>query len=219
MEELVAEDKLAAGEVVLGEPTNSLRIYRAKSYRNWKREASEMAELVKGFSPGTPLGDSIGQHGELMFDAAFAYAGFTIAAKNVSDWNGRKWVGSGHDLDRIYLRDGIAFGAEIKNTLKYIPQHEFDIKLDMCRDLRLVPLFITRFSPKPYNWRVIQRGGYAMLFKTQLTRLVLPTSLTGSLVCLAYLLTVLAPFRTGIFIGCWVGMGKSSDGRLLLIWE
>jgi len=38
-------------------------------------------------------------------------------ARKVRTWNKKKWEKSGHDLDFVLERDGIAYGCEIKNTL------------------------------------------------------------------------------------------------------
>jgi hypothetical protein len=71
------------------------------------------------------------------------------------------------NLDRIFERDGIAYGAEIKNTLMYIPPDELAVKLDMCDFLGLTPLFIVRMAPKSYIEQVRRRGGYTMIFEWQ----------------------------------------------------
>ncbi len=94
--------------------------------------------------------------------------GFVPRGRDVNAWNNRVWERSGHDLDRVFERDGVAYGAEIKNTLPYIDREELDIKLEMCAWLGLRPLFIMRASPKSYNYQIIRRGGYVMIFGAQL---------------------------------------------------
>ena len=42
------------------------------------------------------------------------------------------------------------------------------MKLKVCEFLGIKPLFIMRHSPKTYNWEIIQRDGYAMIFETQI---------------------------------------------------
>ena len=151
-EELVAERRLLVESVPLAASV-PLRVYRRPSNRNWRRKAGALARMVTEFSPGTALGSSLGQHGELMFDSGLARFGFLPIAKKVREWNGRQWTASGHDLDRVYRRDGIEYGAEIKNTLKYVPRAEFGAKLEMCRFLGLRPLFITRCGFRKF-WRI-----------------------------------------------------------------
>ena len=59
---------------------------------------------------------ALGHHGEMMFDAALPTEGFLPKAKKVRAYAGREWLLTPHDLDRVYERDGIAYGAEIKKT-------------------------------------------------------------------------------------------------------
>ena len=44
---------------------------------------------------------------------------FMPMASKVKEYNGKKWVKTGHDLDFVFKRDGIDYGCEIKNTLGY----------------------------------------------------------------------------------------------------
>lgn len=63
----------------------------------------------------------------------------------------------------------MAYGIEIKNQLAYIESEEFELKLRMCRHLRLVPLFIVRWMPKDWIYRVHREfAGFCLLFKWQL---------------------------------------------------
>jgi len=41
-------------------------------------------------------------------------------AKDVNKWNGREWAATQHNLDRVVVKDSIAYGVEIKNTQNYI---------------------------------------------------------------------------------------------------
>ena len=82
-----------------------------------------------------------------MFDAALPTAGFLPCGRAVRAFNGKEWVGSRHDLDRVFSRGGRFYGVEIKNTLPYIQKEEMEIKLKMCAHLGLVPVFIVRMAP------------------------------------------------------------------------
>jgi hypothetical protein len=86
----------------------------------------------------------------------------------VKAWGGRTWGLTDHDLDRVFERDGVAYGAEIKNTLDYIEQSELAVKIRMCEALRLRPLFIVRTAPKSYIEQVRLAGGFTLVFKYQL---------------------------------------------------
>lgn len=67
----------------------------------------------------------------------------------------------------MFTRDGIAYGAEIKNRLGYIPQDEFLAKLEMCGELKLRPLFVARMMPKTYIQEVNRAGGFSLIMKRQ----------------------------------------------------
>jgi len=104
----------------------------------------------------------------MMFDAAMATGGFLPTAKNVRSFRGKTWTQTEHNLDRIFERDGTAYGAEIKNTLPYIPQSELAVKTTICQYLGLTPLFICRFAPKSYIEATRTQGGFTLIFKYQL---------------------------------------------------
>jgi hypothetical protein len=144
-----------------------IKVYRWPETRYWQRRASALARMVRSFAEG-PLVAALGHHGELMVDQAFCRAGFTIAAENVNAVGGRLWTATQHDLDRVYTKEGVLFGAEIKNTLKYIPRDEFEVKLAMCRAFDVVPLFVVRMLPKEYIFRVAREGGFCLVLRWQM---------------------------------------------------
>jgi hypothetical protein len=136
--------------------------------RYWKRKAKHIGELVLKYSDPNFM-SAVGIHGEAMFDAALPRAGYLpVGPNNPNEYNGRKWTETPHRLDRIFARDGVAYGIEIKNTLDYIPKKELDVKLNMCRHLGLKPLFIMRMAPKSYIDKIRKAGGFSLIFKYQL---------------------------------------------------
>lgn len=147
--------------------TGTITIYRAKTHRYWRRQARELISLVSQFSHGS-FTRALGRHGELMFDAALPIEGFQPTGRGVRAYGGREWTETHHDLDRVFERDGVAYGVEIKNTLSYIEREELEIKVRMCKHLGLRPLFIVRMAPKNYINDVWERGGYTLVFKYQL---------------------------------------------------
>lgn len=52
-----------------------------------------------------------------------------------------------------------------------IEKDELDIKIEMCRFFNVKPLVIMRYSPKSYNHLLYIKGGFALLFKTQIYEL------------------------------------------------
>jgi hypothetical protein len=61
--------------------------------------------------------------------------------KKVKKYNDKKWKKTGHDLDFVFMRDGVTYGCEIKNTLGYIDKEELEVKLEMCAYFGIKPLF------------------------------------------------------------------------------
>ena len=150
-------------------PNTQLRFYFNRRFRYWKRKAEEVRRLVLSFS-NQAFTRSLGVQGELLADAGLPRVGFQPMADSVRTWEGRAWLDTNHDLDRVFHRDGINYGTEIKNRLGYIPQNEFAVKLRMCQALNLVPLFIARMMPRTYIEQVRQAGGFSLIMKYQFIR-------------------------------------------------
>lgn len=149
---------------IAGKPVN---FYANKKYRYWEREhKAKVALLQRVFDPD--FSQAVGRHGELMFDAALGRAGFRAEATNTKTWQSKTWGLTNHNLDRIYTRDGLAYGAEIKNTQNYISRSELRTKLQLAQHIGVIPLFIMRFAPKSYVHEIIQAGGFALLFEEQM---------------------------------------------------
>ena len=81
---------------------------------------------------------------------------------------GKTWEESEHDLDFIFERDPAVYGIEVKNTLGYMQYKEFGIKIRLCRQLGVRPVFVVRMMPKTWIKELIDSGGYAMVLKYQL---------------------------------------------------
>jgi hypothetical protein len=103
-----------------------------------------------------------------MFDAALPTIGFMPKARDVRQYQGRISTRTGRNLDRVFEKDGLIYGTEIKNKLEYIERDELKDKLGICHDLALIPLFIMRMAPKSYLEEVRKLGGFTLIFKYQL---------------------------------------------------
>jgi hypothetical protein len=168
--ELVQQGIIAAETLPLpgaGTTTGNIVFYRSATYRYWKRDADEIVKLVSRYSE-SPFTYALGAHGETMFDAALPTVGFLPTGWKVRSHGSAEWTETKHDLDRVFERDGIAYGLEIKNTLGYIEKDELETKVKMCRHLGLRPLFIVRMAPKSYVNFVAEEGGFTLIFKYQL---------------------------------------------------
>ena len=146
----------------------SVNFYAHPKYRYWKREQKQLQTLLERiFDP--EFTHAIGRHAEMMFDSALSRHGFMIMDKDAKSWEGTTWTKTNHNLDRVVVRDGIAYGIEIKNTQNYIQRPELDLKLDLCKHLGLVPLFIMRYAPKSYIHRIAAMyRGFGLLYDEQI---------------------------------------------------
>lgn len=149
------------------EGATRVRFYWSRRNRYWKRRAQDARKLILEYSePSFCRG--LGHHAETMFTAAFATEGFMPIGENVRSYKGARWVETAHELDRVFERDGVAYGTEIKNSLDYISHEELQIKVGMCKRFGIKPLFIMRMAPKSYIEEVRRAGGYSLIFEWQL---------------------------------------------------
>jgi hypothetical protein len=146
---------------------SELKLLWHRSHRYYKRDASRLVELVNEY--GSPnMCASIGLHGEQMILGGFARARFLMVDHNARKYGDREWTRTAHNLDFIFEREGRAYGIEVKNTLSYMEEEEFRIKMDMCDYLGISPVFAVRMLPRSWIHQLIKRGGYAMILKYQL---------------------------------------------------
>jgi hypothetical protein len=137
------------------------------SFRYYKREAAKLVKLVEEYSHPNIAG-AIGLHGESMVLEGFARHEFVMKGRNTQSYGCKDWTKSGHNLDFIFVRDDIAYGVEVKNTLGYMEQEELRTKIEMCRWLDIRPVFVARMLPRTWINEVIQSGGFALILKYQL---------------------------------------------------
>ncbi len=166
LHELDDEGKIASELVQLAGEVQ-IRFYRRKSHRNWRRQSREILRLVRTFS-NEDFARGLGHQGEQMFDAALPRVGFVPVGRNVRTFNGKEWAETGHDLDRVFSRDGVNFGVEIKNRLSYMDFADIEVKIRMCKFFGIVPLFIVRMFPKSYFDHIYRAGGVSLIFEHQL---------------------------------------------------
>ena len=167
--ELAAEGQIRSTTLPLAVEggAEEIRFYWSPKLRYWRRQALRIRALIQEFAEPT-LARAFGLQAEVLFDAAFARAGILPIAQDVRAYAGKEWTKTGHDLDRLYQRDGVVYGAEIKNTLGYIEREELAVKLEMCGALGVRPLFIMRMTAKSYFEQIRGAGGFTLLFGWQL---------------------------------------------------
>jgi hypothetical protein len=146
---------------------SSIKLVWHRRHRYYRRDAQRVVELVEAY--GSPrMCEAIGLNGENMVLGGFARKEFVMRGQHTRTFRGAEWTATQHNLDFIFERDGRAYGIEVKNTLSYMPQEEFQTKIGLCRHLGLVPVFAARMLPKSWIGELIDAGGYAMIMKYQL---------------------------------------------------
>lgn len=145
----------------------SIKLVWHRSYRFYKRSATRLVHLVEEYSDPI-VGAALGLHGETMVLEAFARNQFLMRGRHSREYNGKIWNVSEHDLDFIFERDGVAYGIEVKNTLGYMDNREFLIKMKLCQSLGIHPVFVVRMIPKSWIYVLIMAGGFALILGYQL---------------------------------------------------
>lgn len=164
--ELIEEGDLGKEKVDLLKDT-SVKFVFDKKLRYYKLLVRKSIEVIRQYS-NYEIAIACGRQAEVLFFNALLGRGFLAKGQNTREHNGEKWTQTDHDLDFIIEKDRVVYGCEVKNKWAYIGREELEIKLEMCRFLHVRPLFIMRHSPQPYNWEIVKRGGYAMIFETQI---------------------------------------------------
>jgi len=130
-------------------------------------EIYKRVELIKKYS-NPVIVRGIGAYAELLFHFLFRVYGFEIVGENTNEYEERKWIKTNHDLDYVIRKDSAAYGVEIKNTLDYMENDEFETKLEICEFLNLTPFWIVRGAPKIQFEKMKPVGGIIFMFKTQI---------------------------------------------------
>ena len=144
-----------------------LVIYWNKSYRYYKRSIKALINLVESYSTNK-MARYLGWQGEMLVGDAFASMGFVRVGRESNEYNGIKWTETNHNMDFIFQKDGLTYGVEVKNTLPYIDKDEFNIKIQLCKHLGIIPVFAVRMMPTAWTKELIQEGGFALILKYQL---------------------------------------------------
>jgi len=135
--------------------------------------ANTLRDLLTGVSePAT--------HAENLFYDAFIRLGFTVHGRDVTEFRGRKAQGvAGREppnIDFVIERDGLIYGVDIKNWIRYEydSRNEIENKVRVALSLRTVPWIIARYIDKDTIYTTVHGNkGVAYPYGT----LLLPYSL------------------------------------------
>lgn len=138
-----------------------------RRYRYYRRAASAVVELVSRYADPN-IGGAIGLHGEAMVLEGFARERFVMLGREVREHEGTEWTRSDHDLDFLFGRDDAVYGVEVKNTLGYPELEEIRLKIELCEEIGVRPVFVARMLPKSWMHEINRAGGFGLLLKYQL---------------------------------------------------
>jgi len=154
----------------MSESSTLLHFFAHHTNRYAERQANNLTKLIEEYSQ-SHITEGCGNRAELLFAAGLAERGFMPIGRSLKSYRGREWTETGHNLDFIFEKDGIAYGCEIKNQLPYIGKELLQVKLEICDYLQLRPLLIMRYAPKTFIYEIQRAGGYAMIFEAQIYEL------------------------------------------------
>ena len=109
----------------------------------------------------------LGKHLHQLVKVELKAQQFKIEGENTNSYNG-KTASTNHTLDIIakHKTRNLAIGVEAKNSLDLIPIKELNIKLKMCKELDIIPVFACRWL-KPFYGKIQAYGGFPWEFKKQ----------------------------------------------------
>ena len=164
-------DLIAGGEISDEvrplETGGSIHLMWNSKYRYYRRKAEQLVKLVEAYSEPN-IGGALGLHGESLVLEGFAKKEVVLKGRETRSYRGVVWNRSEHDLDFIFERDGIAYGVEVKNTLRYMDYDELVIKVALCEEIGIRPVFVVRMLPKSWVKEVVDARGFALILKYQL---------------------------------------------------
>jgi len=166
--ELLKDNFLREEPRVFGKNKNVPIIFVCRRDRRYMAaEIKNRIQIVEEFSD-EELNEGCGKYAQILFSNIFEKNQFNIVDRNTNTYKGKKWTTSDKDLDFIIEKNGVAYGVEVKNTFDYMPQDEFEEKLDMCQSFGILPLFPLRFA-SPYQYEMMQyANGLALIFKSRI---------------------------------------------------
>lgn len=139
----------------------------------WRRNVRYTARLVKSHMEllaeysSDALNKATGDYAETLTLSALRAVHANQLARNAREHGGHFWTQTGHNLDFIVEKDGIAYGVEVKNTWEYFPSEELTAKLALCANLGLRPLFVARHRHSGQFNSVREAGGLLYIFKSK----------------------------------------------------
>jgi hypothetical protein len=166
VQDLLAE-KFISREIRALENRSKVHLLWKTGNRYYRRRARQVIRLINEYAHPTVTRE-IGDRGETLTLEGFARHQFIMHSRNSTEYQGRIWTGSDHNLDFIFERDGLAYGVEVKNTLPYMEREDFDQSIAICSELGIRPVHVVRRNPEPWLIELRGLGGFTLMLDYQL---------------------------------------------------
>lgn len=140
-------------------------VYRY-NLRRIAREINKRIKIVRQYSVPS-VSDATGDQAEIWAQHLFRSNSFRIVGRNTKEYKSKEWTKTNHNLDFIIEKDGISYGVEVKNKFPYLDDDIFDIKLEICSHLGVIPLFVFRTASESQIGKVSNQNGRILIFKTK----------------------------------------------------
>jgi len=133
-------------------------------YKDIEPIIKKKRELTAQVNCITSGGGIAGAHAENLFLEAFEKLGFKIHGRDMSEFGGKRVEGvSGKappNLDLVVERNGVVYGVDVKNWIKYESSEVEKIKkkVDVACKLDIVPFIIARYVDKDTIYKVIYKN-------------------------------------------------------------
>jgi len=138
-----------------------------------RRISADINNALTGEAPAS-------YHAEDLFLEAFENLGFIVHGRDVSEFRGKRASGvkgkKPPNLDFIVERDGIIYGVDVKNWIRYEIGNRDDIynKIRIAEELGVVPFIVARYLDRELTNEIIyDKGGVVYEYK----KLILPLDL------------------------------------------
>lgn len=147
---------------------NSKAVETEEEEEKIAKRSYNIAQYVDSYS-SQRNSDMLGKHLESLVKAELRAQGFEIEGIHTKKYKDKEWTKSEHNLDFIakHKDSELVIGVEVKNTLNVMDPKEIDVKIEICKELGITPVFAVRWM-KPYMDCIRLQGGFSWVFKTQM---------------------------------------------------
>jgi hypothetical protein len=175
LKKLEREDVLSSMEIKTKYGAKILFYFPKKNILNYNDEEKIIAKIkritnyINKYS-NQKITNILGEHLHALVKYELRVQGFEIIDEyDVNSYKGRELEGSQYTMDLLakHKEKNLIIGVEVKNELDIMDKSELDIKLKLCKKLKITPIFACRWL-NPYKQKIVDSGGFLWQFKTQM---------------------------------------------------